>query len=158
VSPRARFFGAAALVACFVGLNVLVVGYRGLNPATFTGVEIGSAIGLASLVLEIHVIERAMRSARSDAAGATFQTFAMRLALLAPLMFVFQRRSLGVDSQAFAVSYLVTFFVYLCWLTWKTYHAPVQFKGKAAKFTPRVVEKKPDEKKTLVGVPTGEWL
>jgi hypothetical protein len=158
VSARARFFGAAALVASFVALEALVLGYRGLNPASFAGVEIGSLIGLLSLVLEIHVVERAMRTLKGDVAGATFQTFAMRLALVAPLTFVFMRKGSSVDGTAFACSYLVTFFVYLSWLTWKTYHAPVQFKGKAAKFAPRVVEKKRDEKKTLAGVPTGEWL
>jgi hypothetical protein len=158
VSARAAFLGAAALVVSFVGLEALVLGYRGLNPASFTGVEIGAVIGLLSLVLEIHVVERAMRTAKGDVAGATFQTFAMRLALVAPLTFVFMRKGSSVDGTAFAVSYLVTFFLYLAWLTWKTYHAPVQFKGKAAKFTPRVVEKKRDEKKPLVGVKTGDWL
>jgi len=142
VSARARFFGAVALAASFVALDALVLGYRGLNPASFAGVEIGAVIGLLSLVLEIHVVERAMRTLKGDVAGATFQTFAMRLALVAPLTFVFQRAGSSVDGTAFACSYLVTFFVYLSWLTWKTYHAPVQFKGKAAKFAPRVVEKK----------------
>jgi len=158
VSAAARLWGAAALVAAFVGLNVLVVGYGGLRPATFAGVEIGSVIGLLSLVLEIHVVERAMRTLKGDVAGATFQTFAMRLALVAPLTFVFMRKGSSVDGTAFACSYLATFFVYLSWLTWKTYHAPVQFKGKAAKFTPRVVDRKREEKKTLVGMRTGEWL
>ncbi len=157
MSPRARAVGAAALAATLVLLDALVVGYRGLNPASFTGVEVGTVIGLLSLVLEIHLVERAMRSANGDVAGATFQTFAMRLALVAPLTFAFQSKGSSVDGTAFAVSYFSTFFVYLCWLTWKTYHAPVQFKGKAAKFAPRVVEK-PREQKTLVGVRTGEWL
>ncbi len=141
MSARSRLLGAAALVASFVVLNALVLGYRGLNPASFTGVEIGALIGLASLVLEIHVVERAMRTLKGDVAAATFQTFAMRLALVAPLTFVFQRKGSSVDGTAFAVSYLVTFFLYLSWLTWKTYHAPVQYTGKAAKFEPRVVQK-----------------
>jgi len=158
VSARARFFGALALAASFVALDALVLGYRGLNPASFAGVQIGTVTGLLSLVLEIHVVERAMRTLKGDVAGATFQTFAMRLALVAPLTFVFQRAGSSVDGTAFACSYLVTFFVYLSWLTWKTYHAPVQFKGKAAKFAPRVVEKKREEKKSLVGLKTEEWL
>jgi len=149
--------GAATLAVLCVALDALVVGYRGLNPASFTGVEIGTVIGLLSLVLEMNLIERAMRTKKGDVAGATFQTFAMRLALVAPLTFVFQQKGSSIDGTAFAVSYLVTFFVYLSWLTWKTYHAPVQYKGKAAKFAPRVVEKRRDEK-TLVGIKTGEWL
>jgi hypothetical protein len=141
VSARARLFGTLSLVAVYVALVALVLGYRGLNHASFTGVAIGSLIGLASLVLEMNIVARAMRSLRGDVANATFQTFAMRLAIVAPLTFVFQRAGSSVDGTAFAVSYLVTFFVYLCWLTWETYHAPVQYRGRPRKFAPRVVEK-----------------
>ena len=141
MSARARLVGLVALVATYVALEALVLGYRGLNPASFTGVEIGAAIGLASLVLEMNLIGRAMRTLKGDVAGATFQTFAMRLAIVGPLTFVFQRGKSGVDGTAFAVSYLVTFFVYLCWLTWKTYHTPVQYKGRPKQFPPRIVEK-----------------
>ena len=102
---------------------------------------IAAGLVLASLVLEINIVERAMRMPRGDTASATFQTFAMRLALVAPLTFVFQRAGSSVDGTAFAISYLTTFFVYLCWLTWKTYHAPVQYKGRSKQFAPRVVEK-----------------
>jgi hypothetical protein len=158
VSRGARIAAAVMIAVTFAGLETLIVLYRGLRPASVTGVEVGAVLGLLSLVLEINLIERALRTPKGDPAGATFQTFAMRLALLAPLTFAFSGRHSGVDSQAFAVSYLVTFFVYLCWLTWKTYHAPVQFRGKAAKFAPRVVEKKRDDENTLLGVRTGEWL
>lgn len=142
MTPRARLLGTIALAVTFVALEALVLGYRGLNPASFAGVEIGTVIGLASLVLEIQLVRRAMRTLTGDVAGATFQTFAMRLAIVAPLTFAFQRAGSSVDGTAFAVGYLVTFFVYLCWLTWTTYHAPVQYKGKRATFTPRVVEKR----------------
>jgi hypothetical protein len=142
VTQRARLFATIALAVTFVALEALVLGYRGLNPASFAGVEIGTVIGLASVALEIQIIRRAMRSLKGDVAGATFQTFAMRLALVAPLTFVFQRAGSSVDGEAFAVGYVVTFFVYLCWLTWVTYHAPVQYKGKGAEFAPRVVERR----------------
>jgi len=131
VSRRARIWGSAALVVTFVALEALVVGYGGLRPQTFIGVEIGALLGLISLVLEMQIVGRAMRMPRGDTAAATFQTFAMRLALVAPLTLVFQRTGSNVDGTSFAVSYLVTFFVYLCWLTWKTYHAPVQVPGQA---------------------------
>ena len=142
MTPRARLLGTIALAVAFAALEALVLGYRGLNPASFAGVEIGTVIGLASLVLEIQLVRAAMRTAKGDVAGATFQTFAMRLAIVAPLTLAFQRAGSSVDGTAFAVGYLVTFFVYLCWLTWTTYHAPVQFKGSRAKFAPRVVEKR----------------
>lgn len=124
----------------FLGLEAMVIVWCGLRPASFSGVAIGAMIGLASLALEIQIVERAMRSAKGDTASATFQTFAMRLALVAPITFAFQMKGSGVDASAFAVSYLVTFFVYLCWLTWKSYHAPVQYRAKPKQFAPRVVE------------------
>lgn len=140
VSARARLVGSVALAATFLGLETMVTNWCGLRPATFAGVFIGAAIGLASLAFEIQLVERAMRSLKGDTASATFQTFAMRLALVAPLTFAFQMGGSGVDAAAFAVSYLVTFFVYLCWLTWKTYHAPVQYRAKPKQFAPRIVE------------------
>jgi hypothetical protein len=141
VTARARLVGAIALAVTFLGLEGLVLGYRGFNPASFAGVEIGVVAGLLSLVLEIQLVERAMRSVRGDSAAATFQTFALRLAIVAPLTLAFQMKGSSVDATAFAVAYLVTFFVYLCWLTWKTYHAPVQYKAKPKHFEPRVVVK-----------------
>lgn len=142
MSAKARLFGTLALAATFVALEALVVGYRGLNPASIVGAQIGALIGFASLALEIQLVERALRSKTGDVAGATFQTFAMRLAVVAPLTYVFQRLTSGVDGTAFAVSYLVTFFAYLCWLTWKTYHMPVQYKAGRKQFAPRVVDRR----------------
>jgi hypothetical protein len=140
VSARARFIGAVAMAATFLGLEAMVTVWCGLRPASFSGVFIGAVIGLASLAFEIQIVERAMRSAKGDTASATFQTFAMRLALVAPITFAFQMKGSSVDASAFAVSYLVTFFVYLCWLTWKSYHAPVQYRAKPKQFAPRIVE------------------
>jgi hypothetical protein len=144
VSRGARIAGAIAIAVTFLGLEALVVLYRGLNPASVTGVEVGAVFGLLSLVLEIHLVERALRTPKGDPAGATFQTFAMRLAVVAPLTFAFSGSRSGVDDVAFAVSYCVTFFVYLCWLTWKTYHMPVQYRPRAKTFAPRVVERSRD--------------
>lgn len=141
MTPRARLVGAALLGLTFLGLEVLVAAYGGAKPSSFTGVEIGAVLGLASLVLEFQIVERAMASPKGDSAAATFQTFAMRLALVAPLTFAFQRAGSSVDATTFACSYLTTFFVYLCWLTWKTYHAPVHYRAKPRQFAPRVVER-----------------
>jgi protein-S-isoprenylcysteine O-methyltransferase Ste14 len=141
VSAGAKAIGVAALVVTFLTLEGLVVGYCGLNPRSITGVAIGAVIGLASLVCEMHIVDRALRSAKGDTASATFQTFAMRLAIVAPLTFVFQSKGSSVDPTAFSVAYLVTFFMYLCQLTWTTYHAPVQYRAKPKQFAPRVVVK-----------------
>ena len=144
MSRGARIAGAIAIAVTFAGLETLVVLYRGLHPASVTGVEVGAVLGLLSLVLEMHLVQRALSTEKGDPAGATFQTFAMRLAVVAPLTFAFSGSRSGVDSVAFAVSYCVTFFVYLCWLTWKTYHMPVQYKPRAKQFAPRVVERRRD--------------
>lgn len=144
MSRAARIAGAIAITVTFVGLEALVVLYRGVNSASITGVEVGAVFGLLSLVMEMHLVARALRSPKGDPAGATFQTFAMRLVVVAPLTFAFGGRGSGVDSVAFAVAYCVTFFVYLCWLTWKTYHMPVQYRPRAKKFAPRVVERNRD--------------
>ena len=61
MSPRAKLLGAIALTVVFLGLEALVLGYCGLNPRSFAGVEIGALIGLASLALEIQIVERAFR-------------------------------------------------------------------------------------------------
>ena len=142
MSRGARIAGAIAIAVTFLGLETLVVLYRGLNPASVTGVAVGAVFGLFSLVIEMHLVASALRSTKGDPAGATFQTFAMRLAIVAPLTWAFGGRGSGVDSVAFAVSYCVTFFVYLCWLTWKTYHMPVQYRPRAKKFEPRVIDRR----------------
>jgi hypothetical protein len=144
VSRGARIAAAMAIAVTFLGLEALVVLYRGLTPASVTGVEVGAVFGLFSLVVEMHLVASALRSTKGDPAGATFQTFAMRLAVVAPLTWAFGGSGSGVDSVAFAVSYCVTFFVYLCWLTWKTYHMPVQYRPRPKQFAPRVVERRRD--------------
>ena len=141
MSRGARIAGGIAIAVTFLALEALVVLYRGLNSASVTGVEVGAVFGLFSLVVEMHLVASALRSPKGDPAGATFQTFAMRLAVVAPLTWAFGGSGSGVDSVAFAVSYCVTFFVYLCWLTWTHYHAPVCYKGRSKRFAPRVVEK-----------------
>ena len=142
MSRGARIAAAIAIAVTFLGLEALVVLYRGLHSASVTGVEVGAVFGLFSLVVEMHLVASALRSPKGDPAGATFQTFAMRLAVVAPLTFAFNGSRSGVDNVAFAVSYCVTFFVYLCWLTWKTYHAPVQYRGRRTAFSPRVVARR----------------
>jgi hypothetical protein len=132
--------GSLTLAAAFASLVALVLGYRGFTAAAWAGVEVGVLVGLASLVLEIAVVDRAMRSTRGDTASATFQTFAMRLSLVAPITLAFQTESSRTDATAFALSYLSTFFVYLCWLTWATYHAPIHYRPRAnTGSAPRVV-------------------
>lgn len=144
MSRGARIAAAVMITVTFAGLEALVVLYRGVHPASVTGVAVGAVLGLLSLVLEMHLVENALRTPKGEPAGAAVQTFAMRLAVVAPLTFAFSGKGSGVDNVAFAVSHCVTFFVYLCWLTWKTYHMPVQYRPRAKQFAPRVVERSRD--------------
>jgi hypothetical protein len=140
VSLASRVAGALCLATVFLAAEVGLVAECGLRPATISGAALGMMLGLASLVVEIHLVAQAMRSKRADTAAVTFQTFIMRMVVVAPLTFALN--SLGMDATAFAISYVITFFVYLCWLTWKTYHAPVQYRGRRTAFSPRVVARR----------------
>ena len=104
-----------------------VVEHRGASPATLQAVAIGLFLGLVSLVVENGLLERAERSFHAQGVQAVFMSFVMRLVVVAPLVLLFGRAGSGTDAEAFALSYCSTFFVYLVGLTWKTYHAPVQY-------------------------------
>lgn len=137
-SRAGRIAGALFLVATFVGVEALVLELRGASPASFLGLEIGAFLGLVSLVLEIAMLERSSRTFHAQGLQTTFMSFMMRLVVVAPLTLLFMKDSLGVDHEAFALSYCSTFFLYMCWLTWKTYHAPACYRprSRAAAGTP----------------------
>jgi hypothetical protein len=135
-SPAARLAGALALVAVFAGIVALVVELRGASPAAFLGIQIGSFLGLVSLVLEIAMVERSSRTFHAQGVQTTFLSFMMRLVVVAPATLLFMKPALGVDHEAFALSYCSTFFLYMCWLTWKTYHAPSTYRPRARAAVP----------------------
>ena len=97
-----------------------------------SGVYAGTLAGLISLVVEIAVIGRSLRLFEHNGMGATLQTFTMRLVIVGALGIWFMREASATDAQAFCLSYCGTFFVYLCWLTWRTYKAPVQYQARRA--------------------------
>ncbi len=97
-----------------------------------SGVYVGTFAGLISLAIEIAVIGRSLRLFAHNGMGATLQTFTMRLAIVGALGMWFMRDASATDPSAFCLSYCGTFFVYLCWLTWRTYKAPVQYRPKSA--------------------------
>ena len=132
VGRAEAFFGATGLLGVFVLVTWGVVAYRGLNPETMSGIYAGVFAGLISLVVEIAVIGRSLRLFAHNGMGATLQTFTMRLVIVGALGIWFMRGASATDAQAFCLSYCGTFFVYLCWLTWRTYKAPVQYQGKRA--------------------------
>lgn len=137
MSTGGKIAGAASLIALFACIEWLVVSLTGLTPATTTAAALGGFLGLVSLAIEIGLLERSARTFHAQGVQTTFISFVMRLGIVAPLTLLFMKPAVGIDAQAFALSYCGTFFIYMCWLTWETYHAPVQYRPKAT--TGRIV-------------------
>lgn len=128
VSAQEKVLGSATLGLVFCACTWLVLELCGNGPAAWLGIQIGSFLGLVSLVIEIALVERSARTFHAQGVQTTFMSFILRIATVAPLTLLFMKAEIGVDSQAFAVSYCGTFFLYLCWLAWETYHAPVAYR------------------------------
>ena len=130
-SHAARAVGVLALAASFVLIQWGVLALAGFRPESFLGAEIGAFLGLISLVFEIALVTRAERTFHAQGVQTTFMSFMMRLATVGPLTMLFMKSDIGVDPQAFALTYCGTFFLYMCWLAFKTYHAPALYRPKA---------------------------
>ena len=130
-SARAKVLGSIALAMTFVLCEWFAISLSGSRPEAFLGLEIGIVLGLAALVFEIALAERAERTFYAQGVQTTFMSFMMRLATVGPLTMLFMKRDIGVDPQAFALSYCSTFVVYMCWLAWKTYYAPSTYRPRA---------------------------
>ncbi len=121
------------LVAAFVLAQWGVFAYSGTSPRVMSGVYAGTFAGLISLVVEMAVIGRSMRLFHHNGMQATLQTFILRLMIVGGVGIWFMRPESGTDVNAFCLTYCATFFVYLCWLTWRTYNAPVLYRGGAVR-------------------------
>ena len=141
-SPVARFAGAVTVVAVLGGIEALVFEMRGVTPGSTTGVLLGGFLGLISLALETGMIERSSRTFHAQGVQTTFLSFLMRLAVVAPLTLLFSKTEVGIDHEAFALSYCGTFLLYLCWLTWHTYHAPVRYRPQATFKRVKVIDRR----------------
>lgn len=95
--------------------------------------EIGTFLGLASLAAEFMLVRQDDLRAARDPSQGVFAGFFLRLTIVGPLTMAFGNMDLGVHAEAFALSYLSTFFVYLCWLTWKIGTAPPSYQGGSKK-------------------------
>jgi hypothetical protein len=142
-SGAAALAGGACLVAVYGLMQLLVFELRGVSTATVLASAIGGFLGFVSLALEIGMVERSARTFHAQGVQTTFLSFIMRLVVVAPLTLLFMKGSLGVDHEAFAISYCATFFLYLCWLTWATYHAPTCYRPKPKQGTATVVDRRP---------------
>ena len=107
-----------------------MIAFRGFDATVMSGVYVGTLLGLVSLVIEMAVIGRSMRLFHHNGMQATLQTFTMRLVTVGAPGRWFMRDASGTDPQSFCLTYCSTFFVYMCWLTWRTYNAPVHYQAK----------------------------
>jgi predicted Na+-dependent transporter len=101
------------MVGAFVGLLVVAsVAFVELDRAGVLGAAIGAALGLVNLVvgyvLTRRTLQHGMKSAMATLAGG----FLVRLFVVVGLMLLFRRIG-SVDPAAFALTFLVFFFVYL---------------------------------------------
>lgn len=136
LSPLANALGVIGLSVVLVIIDWGVLGYSGLGPESVTGMSVGTFLGLGTLAVELAVIRHAYRTQVGDPAQATFGTFFMRLAVVGLLHFAFMAQGSGVDPSAFSLSYCGSFFVYMCWLTWRIATLPPQYQGGAGAAQP----------------------
>jgi hypothetical protein len=132
------------LIGVFLGCAWLTLNYTGVRVDTVVGFEIGTFLGLLCLAVELALVERSSQRRTGDPSEAVFASFFLRLAVVGPFTMWFGMACKSVHAEAFALSYLSTFFVYLCWLTWKVATAPSSYKpgssataGSSSKFPVR---------------------
>ena len=123
------FWGSASLAAAFGSSLWLALVIAGNGPEAWLGMQIGAFIGLISLVFELKLLDRSLSQMANVGLQATLTTFFLRLVTVAPFTVYFGKPGSPTDAQAFALAYLSTYFVYMCWLTWRIYNAPVCYQG-----------------------------
>jgi hypothetical protein len=99
----------AGFVVLLVGATVAVVepDRQGVR-----GAAVGAGLGLVNLVVGYLVMRRALRRGMKSAMATLAGGFLARLVVVVALMLVF-RRTETIDEAAFALTFLVFFFVYL---------------------------------------------
>ncbi len=129
ISGATKVAGGLGLAAIFGTVLWGLVALLGFNAVTMSGVYTGTFFGLISLVVEMAVIGRSLRTFEDDGMKATLRAFILRLVLVGSIGTWFARADSGTSAAAYCLTYCATFFVYMCWLTWRTYHQPVQYQG-----------------------------
>jgi hypothetical protein len=110
---RTTTVGLAAVggfIALLVVVSASVIDLS--RPAGLRGAAIGAGLGLLNLLAGYFVTKRALRHGMKSAMRTLLTGFFLRLVTVAALIVVFQRTA-AVDAVAFALSFLVFFFVYL---------------------------------------------
>jgi zinc transporter ZupT len=97
------------LVVLVAALSAIFVSF---DSAGVRGIAIGVALGIANLVAGLWFTRRSLHKNMTRVTGTLLGGFSIRLIVLVALFFVFQQTS-GIDAPAFALSFVVLFFVYL---------------------------------------------
>lgn len=101
------------MVGGFIGiLLVVTVSVVNFDRNGGRGVAIGAGLGLVNLAVGYLVTRRALQRGMTSATATLAGGFFARLVVVAGLVVVFQRGE-AVDPAAFALTFLVFFFVYL---------------------------------------------
>lgn len=101
------------MVGAFVGALV-VASFAIVEPdsAGALGAAIGAGLGLVNLVVGYVLTRRTLRQGMKSAMNTLLGGFVVRLVVVVGLMLLF-RQTGSVDPAAFALTFLVFFFVYL---------------------------------------------
>jgi hypothetical protein len=101
------------MVGGFVGLLMVAsLAFVELDGAGVRGALIGAGLGLVNLAVGYVVTRRTLRQGMKSAMTMLAGGFIVRLILVVGLMLLF-RRTGSVDPAAFALTFLVFFFVYV---------------------------------------------
>jgi len=109
---RTTTVGLAMVGGFTILLVVASAAFVDLDPEGLRGTAVGTGLGLLNLVVGYFVTRRALRRGMKSAMRTLLAGFLLRLVAVVGLMVVFQRMK-TVDPVAFALSFLVFFFVYL---------------------------------------------
>jgi zinc transporter ZupT len=101
------------MTGAFIVLLVVVAAtFVDMDRQGVRGTAVGAGLGLVNLVVGSLVTRRMLRQGMKSAMTMVAGGFIARLTVLASLMVIFQRTG-AADPAAFALTFLVFFFVYL---------------------------------------------
>ena len=108
-SPAAVFLMVGGFVAFLLVAMIAVVD---LDRAGVRGILIGSGLGLLNLALGYPMMRRTLKRGIRTAVGTVAGGMTVRMAVVVLVMVLLQRSGLA-DPAAFALTFLIFFFVYL---------------------------------------------
>ncbi len=101
------------MVGAFIGLLVMAsLAFVELDSEGVRGALIGAGLGIVNLAVGYVLTRRTLRQGMKSAMNTLLGGFIVRLVVVVGLMLFF-RRTGSVDPAAFALTFLVFFFVYL---------------------------------------------